>query len=155
MRNTLFLLFILTSINILGQNFQPKRLAIVVSDMDASAKWYKDVLDMEVYKEMSFPDYDSLKITFVKNDSFEFELLSKSSSFSIKKYVPDYSVNNAPMHGPYKLAFKVNDLQGLFEKTKKLGVEIQYEITEDPTFNSTFFIVADPDGNTFQFIEEK
>lgn len=145
--------FILSATIGYGQQTTLNRISLVVSDMEQSVKWYQNTLDMSVYHEMKFPEYDSLRISFLKNDFFEMELLEKATTFSIQKYEPDYSVNDQPMVGIYKVGFKVDDLETFHHRLKRLNANITYGITTDQTFNTRWFIVADPDGNSLQFYE--
>ena len=136
-----------------GQTIEPFRIAITVQNLEKSSAWYSDIFDMDLYKEMSFPEYDSLKINFLRSSSFELELLEKANSFTIKKYVPDYNINVEPLIGFAKISFKVNNVNQLYNQLKSKNVAMVYDLTEDKTFNSRYFIIEDLDGNLLQFIE--
>jgi len=98
MRDTITKIILLSSLMItsysFGQSIKPHTIGIVVSDIEKATKWYETVLDIKLYKEMAFPEYDSLKINFLKGKEFRLELMEKKSSFAITKYVADYSLNN-------------------------------------------------------------
>jgi len=136
-----------------GQTIEPYRIAITVQNVDRSSAWYAEVFDMELYKEMFFPEYDSLKINFLRTEAFELELAEKATSFTIEKYVPDYNINNHPLVGFAKIAFKVNNVDELYDKLKSKSVSMVYDLIEDKVFNSKYFIIEDLDGNLLQFIE--
>ncbi len=158
MKNNLFTLVIIlifTCFYAHGQAIKPHIIGIVVSDIEKASKWYEDVLGLELYKEMSFPQYDSLKINFLKGKDFQLELMEKKSSFSIAEYVSDYSLNKSPLLGFSKIAFSVPDVNLIYKKMKKMKVTEVLGITEDREFKSVYFIIKDPDGNILQFIEQK
>ena len=138
-----------------AQEVQLHTVAIVVKNMKESVSWYEKVLDLAVIKEMNFPEYDSLQISFLKNKYFQLELMSKSTSFSINNYVENYSINQRPLLGLSKFAVKVEQLEKRFELLQELNAEVVLPITEDEAFNIRYFIVSDPNGVIIQFIEEK
>lgn len=151
---TVFLFIVITSCSF-AQSVKPHTIGIVVQDIEKSTKWYEEVLELKLYKEMSFPEYDSLKINFLKGKEFQLELLEKKTSFSISKYVPGYSLNDKPLLGFSKLAFTVPNIEQLYERLKKKDVKEVLGITEDKEFNSRYFIIKDLDGNILQFITPK
>lgn len=138
-----------------GQDVTPHSIGIVVSNIEKSTEWYENVLTLEVYKEMSFPEYDSLKINFLKGKHFKLELIEKKTSFPINKYVKNYDVNNEPLIGYAKAAFSVRDIVAEYDRLKKMNIDFMMEITEDKEFNTSYFIIRDPDKNLIQFIEQK
>ena len=148
------LLLLLVASSVFSQSIKPHTIAIVVSDIEVSEKWYADVLQMQPFKQMLFPEYDGLKIHFLKNDSFRLELMEKNSSFAISKYVEDYDINKSPLIGFSKIAFSVDDIESEFNRISNLNVNVFMGITEDKQFHSKFFIIKDPDGNSVQFIQD-
>ncbi|EZH74609.1 hypothetical protein ATO12_12650 [Aquimarina atlantica] len=138
-----------------GQEIKPMGAAIVVNDIDKATDWYKKVFQVEVSNEMNFPEYDSLQIKILKNDAFQLELLQKKTAFSIKKFIPNYSVNNQPLLGIYKMVFKTSELEKLHLRLQKLDVNIILGLTSDEPNRLDYFIISDPDGNIIQFIEPK
>lgn len=150
----LILIHFLFIAQIYSQNVKPSLIGIVVSDLNASTTWYSELFDLKLVKEMSFPKYDSLKINFLKNDDFQLELMEKKTSFSIKDYVENYSINNKPLLGFSKIAFTVKDIQAFYKKIKAMNAKEILAVTEDKEFNTAYFIIADPDGNALQFIQD-
>ncbi|NVK51628.1 MAG: VOC family protein [Flavobacteriaceae bacterium] len=134
---------------------KPHTIGIVVSDIKKATKWYEDVLELKLYKKLSFPKYDSLKIYFLKNKHFQLELLEKKTSFSIHKYVSNYSLNDKPQIGFSKIAFSITKIDSFYKRLKNKGVTIVLGITEDKEFNSKYFIIKDLDNNVLQFIEQQ
>jgi uncharacterized glyoxalase superfamily protein PhnB len=157
MKKIYFFACLLFSINVFGQTqLKPIRLGIIVNNIDNATRWYEKNLGFEVYKRMSFPEYDGLKINFLKRDQFEIELVEKMMSLSIKKLKPDYDSNKTPLEGIMKLAFEVNDIQLLFNQLKKNNqVKFVTKLSHDQTFDVDFFMIEDLDGNLLQFLGKK
>lgn len=149
-----FLCSVITSCSF-AQSIKPHMIGIVVKDIEKSTKWYEDVLELKLYKEMSFPEYDSLKINFLKGKEFQLEIMEKKTAFAIDKYVPGYSLNDKPLIGFSKVVFSVTDIELLYEKLKKKNVTEVLGITKDKEFISKYFIIKDLDGNVIQFIQPK
>lgn len=148
------LFFVLSNYSTSAQSLKPHIIAIVVSDIEQATEWYENTLELSLYKELSFPEYDSLKINFLKRESFQVELIEKKTAFSIKKYVKDYDANVEPLIGFCKISFLVSDIELEYERIKKLKVEEFMGITEDKDFNTKYFFIKDLDGNLIQFIEQ-
>jgi len=138
-----------------GQSIKPYSVGIFVSDIDKSSRWYAKVFDMKLTKELSFPEYDSLKINFLEGNDFRIEMIEKKTAFSITEYVRDYNLNDKPLIGFFKIAFLVPDIQMVYDRLKAFDVVVLYEITKDSQFNSKFFIIKDLDGNVIQFIQNE
>jgi len=148
-------LFLLLTACSFAQQVKPYAMGIVVSDIDQSTKWYEEVLELTLYKKMSFPEYDSLKINFLKGKYFQLELMEKKTSFTISKFVPGYSLNDKPLIGFSKMAFSVSDIEQFYKRLKAIHVPEVLGITEDKEFMSKYFIIRDLDGNVLQFIETR
>lgn len=156
MKATLLVIFGLFTISVFGQiKLTPHLLGIVVKNVDSSAKWYEEKLEFKVYEKMDFPEYDSLKIYFLKQGNFEIELIEKKTSFSIKNLRPDYDINKDPLRGISKITFLTENIAQVFTKVKQSGAKIAYELVNDKTRGVSFFIIEDPDGNMVQLIEKK
>jgi catechol 2,3-dioxygenase-like lactoylglutathione lyase family enzyme len=156
MKYILIFFFVSITINLFGQGaIRPYRLGVTVQNADSSSKWYEEKMGFETYKKMSFPEYDSLRIYFLKKDSFEIELIEKRTSFSIKTFVPGYDLNKAPLRGLSKIVFKVDHINQFYQRIRQKGAKEVLSVTHDEVFNVDFFIIEDLDGNFLQFIEPK
>jgi uncharacterized glyoxalase superfamily protein PhnB len=156
MKAVIILLTLILAGNTYAQtSFQPYRLGIVVKDADRASEWYEKNLGFKSYKKMSFPEYDSLKIDFLRSADFEIELVQKKTSLSIHKLHPGYNMNKEPLEGFAKIAFRTKDIKAWYEKLKKNGVKEVMGITYDKTFNADFFMIEDIDGNLLQFIQTR
>jgi catechol 2,3-dioxygenase-like lactoylglutathione lyase family enzyme len=134
--------------------FRASLIGIVVSDVKISAAWYSENFGFTISREMDFPEYDSLKIVFMRLGEVELELIQKSTSFSIKKYVPDYDgFDKSPLIGFSKVAFRISNADALAAELKKKGVKFLVNPYDDSEFGIRSFIIADRDGNVLQFEE--
>jgi catechol 2,3-dioxygenase-like lactoylglutathione lyase family enzyme len=134
--------------------FRPYLLALVVPNVGRTARWYHDTMGFVITRTMDLPQYDSLKVVFLRRGEAEFELIQKATSFSIRRYVPDYDgFNKAPLQGMAKLAFWVDDADSLAHGFREKGVEILAGPYDDPDFGIRSLIIMDCDGNVLQFNE--
>lgn len=112
-----------------------------VSDMDASIRFYRDLLGMEITEQSTSPRGSKLVfLKFPQNDA-ELELCSFPSSGDVE--VPEDLVH---------LAFEVDDLDHWMEKLKAAGAPI----TEGPIKSgsgSRFLFTEDPDRYEIELIE--
>ncbi|MCB9196513.1 MAG: VOC family protein [Flavobacteriales bacterium] len=149
--STLSILFLITEIK--AQVPCLYSTGIIVQDIDSSASWYKNILILETKSELIYPNFDSLKIVILGNEYYEIELIENTNSFGIKRFIPDYNINNEPMLGIFKFGFEVENLKQTFDEFKAKNISFAYEITEDPVFCRNYFMIIDPDGNILQFFE--
>jgi len=132
--------------------FRPYLIAIVAENVENTAAWYNDKLDFEIVRKMEFPKYDSLKIIFMKYGEVELELIQKKTSFTIKKYIPDYDgFDKSPLRGIAKIAFLVHNVDKLAGKLQSMNVKFLVNLYDDKEFGIRSFIIEDLDGNVLQF----
>lgn len=130
-------------------------VGVVVKDIAKVSQWYQQELGLALTKEMSFPEYDSLQIHFLKGGTFLLELISKPSVFSIQKYEPGYqSFRDSRLQGFTKIAFRVPDIDAWYKRMQDRKVHILVPIFNDATLNVRSFFVQDPEGNIVQFITD-
>jgi catechol 2,3-dioxygenase-like lactoylglutathione lyase family enzyme len=132
--------------------FRPYWIGIVVANAEKAANWYKEKLGFAIIRQMSFPDYDSMKIVHLELGKAVIELVQRKTSFSIKKYVPDYDgFGKSPMQGLVKVAFYVADATALASKLRAANVKFRVDIFDSKEFGVRSFIIEDLDGNFLQF----
>jgi len=112
-----------------------------VSDMDASLKFYHDLLGMEISEQSTSPRGSKLVYLKLPQSEADLELCSFPSSGKVA--VPEDLVH---------LAFEVEDLNVWVEKLNKAGVPI----TEGPietSRGSKFIFTEDPDKYEIEIIQ--
>ena len=146
---SLFTLFIFSTL--FSQESDIYLVAITVSDIQESSEFYSHSFDMKVETEMSFPDYQNLKIVILTNSKFKLELLSKDTSFPITKYEPNYNINKNPQIGFTKLAIFVNNFDSLYNRVNGKSIPILYDkMKSNLNPKHSYFIILDPDKNPIQ-----
>ena len=149
----IYCLLLLTTHISFGQEIKPYRIGIVVENLEKSSNWYSNIFEAEVYKEVSYPEFDSLTIHLLKNEYFEFELVERKSSISIHDVISNYNVKEKPLLGIYKVSFQVDDIQKIYNRIKKEKIEFHMDLSTDEEFKMKSFIIKDPDNNLLQFQE--
>lgn len=153
----LFITVILIPFLLVGQDQQhiikPYRIGIVVSDLDKSTSWYKDVFDVNLHKEISYPEY-GMRVHLLKADQVQFELVSRESFYHPEEIIKDYDYREKPIIGFYKHSYEVNDIEMFHEKLKKKGIPMFFDLGTDEDLKIKAFQIKDPDGNALQFVEE-
>ncbi len=132
---------------------KPYLAALNAKDASKTAEWYVRNLGFAVMKVMDFPQYDSLRIIFLKLDAFELEVIQKRSSFDIRKFVPDYDQEKSPVRGIAKLAFMAHGIRQLADSLRQKAVKILYGPFDDEAFGIRSVIIEDLEGNLLQFSE--
>jgi catechol 2,3-dioxygenase-like lactoylglutathione lyase family enzyme len=151
----LVVLLLIASQSLHAQTIAPYRIGIVVSNAERSTAWYEEYLEFKCYKRMDLPQYDSLKINFLKRDGFEIELVQKATSFSVRDIVKEYDIDKAPLEGFVKLAFRVENIHETYRSIHHPRVKEIMGVTFDDAMSCDFFLIEDPDGNMLQFISPR
>ena len=124
---------------------KPHHVAINVADIDASVKWYSDILGFSVTNRNFIPN-SIFKSALLKKGDFYLEL------FQHEKILPRPVESNVSYAGPEtigfrQIAFTVSDPQKLTEILKKKGVEITRERPD-----GTAQFIHDNSGNVLEFM---
>jgi methylmalonyl-CoA/ethylmalonyl-CoA epimerase len=134
----------------------PRLVSISVANLDESIAWYHDNLGFAVQRRADLPKY-SLRVAFVERHGFQLELVEFADSVpytTLQKHFPQVD-DRAKIQGLGKLAFVVDDLDGLSARLKKNQVQFFRDITRDSSKGPRWFIVVDNDGNWIQFFERQ
>jgi catechol 2,3-dioxygenase-like lactoylglutathione lyase family enzyme len=129
----------------------PLFMAIIVSDMETSVKFYTELLNLET--ENSFENETrGFKISNLKNDNIHIELLELKNA-----YPHDELLKTKPpksrIHGFFKFGFKTTNFTSQVEHLKQFDQSIDTKIVTDPVSTKRTVILTDPDGNRIQFFE--
>jgi catechol 2,3-dioxygenase-like lactoylglutathione lyase family enzyme len=131
---------------------RPYLAGIGVADLAASTTWYEAKLGFEAYRRMDLPEH-GLKIAFLRSGSFRLELVEKAGAMPLTKLVPGLA-DDMTVLGLKKLAFEVADIDKVAARFRAQGVRFVVEPFDDAPMKLRSFIVADPDGNELQFMQE-
>jgi catechol 2,3-dioxygenase-like lactoylglutathione lyase family enzyme len=134
--------------------------AIIVSDLERSIAFYRDVLGMEVLfsgiddgsvvKALNYPGAELNYANLRLNDG-EIELLELPALSGDPCQCPP----NSP--GKMHVCFEVDDIEATVHELKEKGVSVWTPIvviTEDPIFKGSKFVYfSDPDGAQLELLE--
>lgn len=134
--------------------------SFTVADVDASAKWYCDVLGFEVMSDATRSREFTEKVTgipgaelhiiYVKGAGYAIELVQYTGAPGVKI---DTATNNV---GSAHVCYNVEDLEGMYIGLKAKGVTIispPITVTDGPNKGGLVVYLEDPDGNTLEFVE--
>jgi catechol 2,3-dioxygenase-like lactoylglutathione lyase family enzyme len=132
----------------------PCLISISVANLDASVRWYGDVLGFRETKRLNLPA-SSLRIGFLEHNGFRLELIEFKDSVSleaIRSKFPGVD-DRAKVQGFGKLAFAVPKIREAASALKAKKVKFVRDVTREKDTGETWFIVEDVDGNWLQFFE--
>ena len=120
-------------------------IAIICSDYPASKKFYSEILELEIIREVYRKERDSYKLDLALNGEYIIELFSFPNS------------PKRPSHpealGLRHLAFAVDDLANMILKLNSKGIKTEY-IRMDPQTGKKFTFFSDPDDLPLELYEE-
>jgi len=121
-------------------------IAITVSNLDESIKFYSDILGFEVAKRFEREDMGA-KATFIKLDNFQIELWQfedMKENFNL--------LNDIKVKGIRHIAFEVDNLNKTITELKKKGLEFSEPKLGASGHNYSF--TTDPNGVALEFYEK-
>lgn len=109
--------------------FRAHHMGLSVPDLEASIKWYGDILGFSVEKRMEIPPIGA-KIAWLKRDDFRIELFQMANAAPLPE---DRKVPNKDLltHGWKHLSIEVADAAETLKTLKANGVEIAMENVVD------------------------
>tara|TARA_B100000953_G_scaffold177179_1_gene145918 strand:+ start:5048 stop:5431 length:384 start_codon:yes stop_codon:yes gene_type:complete len=120
-------------------------IAIICSDYPASKKFYSEILELEIIREVYRKERDSYKLDLALNGEYIIELFSFPNS------------PKRPSHpealGLRHLAFAVDDLANMILKLNSKGIKTE-DIRIDPQTGKKFTFFSDPDDLPLELYEE-
>ena len=119
-------------------------IALIAQDLDASLRFYVDVLGFVERARHHREDRDSWKLDLELGD-VRLELFTFPGS--------PPRVSRPEARGWRHLALEVEDLEGWHNRMHACDCRPE-EIRRDPYTGGRFFFVADPDGSPVEFYEE-
>lgn len=122
--------------------------AIIVSNLDSSLDWYKNVLGFEVISQRHFPEM-GFKQANLSNDYAAIELIELQSAIFPQDVISNYN-DKTKVLGLFKFGFKVEKFDQWVNFLKQGNVQLNGQVVIDEVSNKRMVIILDPDGNRIQ-----
>jgi glyoxylase I family protein len=119
-------------------------IAIICSDYERSKKFYTEVLQLTVVREVYRKERESYKLDLALNGQYIIELFSFPS--------PPPRPSRPEAQGLRHLAFAVENIETVLAHLQQYNVEAE-PIRIDEFTNKRFTFIADPDGLPIEFYE--
>lgn len=119
-------------------------IAIICSDYEVSKKFYTEVLDLKIIREVYREQRQSYKLDLGIGDHYVIELFSFSN--------PPERPSRPESCGLRHLAFSVENVNDKREELVNKGLNCE-EIRIDEFTDKEFFFTQDPDGLPLEFYE--
>ncbi|MCC4229207.1 SMU1112c/YaeR family gloxylase I-like metalloprotein [Zunongwangia profunda] len=120
-------------------------IAIICSDYPASKKFYSEILELEIIREVYRKERDSYKLDLALNGEYIIELFSFPNS--------PKRPSRPEALGLRHLAFAVDDLANMILKLNSKGIKTE-DIRMDPQTGKKFTFFSDPDDLPLELYEE-
>jgi glyoxylase I family protein len=120
-------------------------IAIICSDYERSKKFYTEVLQLTVVRELYRNERESYKLDLALNGDYIIELFSFPS--------PPPRPSRPEAQGLRHLAFAVDDIEKVIKHLQQHNIEAE-PIRIDEFTNKRFTFIADPDGLPIEFYED-
>jgi catechol 2,3-dioxygenase-like lactoylglutathione lyase family enzyme len=137
-----------------SQIYQVHTVAISVADLEQSLEWYKEHLGFKLIQRRDFPENQMFTV-ILGGVGFQLELIQKTASKPITQFLDDPSQPTL-LQGFKKVVIKVQEVPTLYAALKQNGVNFVYpDLQVTPGIWGKWFMIEDPDGNIFQFIDAR
>jgi methylmalonyl-CoA/ethylmalonyl-CoA epimerase len=122
---------------------------VSVPDLEASIRWYAEVLDFEVERRFDIPAIPA-KVAMIRRGPLRIELFEVPGAAALppERRVPNLDVRT---HGNKHVAFAVADVDAFAAELERRGADIVF-VAHHP-FGSNIFI-RDNAGNLIEFVQE-
>jgi len=156
MRTLIFFICLIAVLSIQAQDklsFAGKQfIALSVANTDSTSRWYEDVFQLALLKEIRTPD-NRIHTRIIGNGQLVVEIIQTRNSKSLE----ELKLNKGQpfnVRGPFKYGFYVRDLAQAEAYLHEKNVVIKHEIFEDQDTHSKSLILQDNNGNLIQLLQE-
>lgn len=133
-----------------GFKYEPRFLAVIVSNVDSSTAWYQSVFDLKIKNHID-DTQKGFRVMIMESSTFLMELIENKSWPDQKKLLADQP-EGTRIQGFFKIGFKVPDMDACLKRLAALKI-IPGRIYTDSETKKRNFLINDPDGNLVQFFE--
>lgn len=120
-------------------------IAIICSDYPTSKKFYTEILELEIVREVYREERDSFKLDLALNGDYIIELFSFPRS--------PKRLSHPEAQGLRHLAFAVDNITDMIIKLNSKGIKTE-DIRIDPQTGKKFTFFSDPDDLPLELYEE-
>lgn len=129
--------------------YEPYFAAVIVKNVDTSAKWYQSVFDLKVKNRINAEG--GFRIVIMESSSLLLELIENASWPDQKKLLANQPAGTR-IQGFFKIGFRVPDMNTWLSHLATMKV-VPDRIYTDSDTKKRNFLINDPDGNLIQFFE--
>ena len=120
-------------------------IAIICSNYEKSKKFYTNILELDIIREVYRKERDSYKLDLALNGEYIIELFSFPN--------PPERVSNPEASGLRHLCFEVDSVEEVVNTIRNKGIKTE-EIRIDELTGKKFCFFQDPDGLPIEFYEK-
>lgn len=120
-------------------------IAIICSNYEKSKKFYTNILELDIIREVYRKERDSYKLDLALNGEYIIELFSFPN--------PLERVSNPEARGLRHLCFEVDGVEEVVNTIRNKGIKTE-EIRIDELTGKKFCFFQDPDGLPIEFYEK-
>lgn len=124
-------------------------IALIVKDLDASIKWYSELLGFTVVNQNNLESRGIFMANLASGKN-RLELIQIDSSVSSDELLEP----KQKMQGFFKAGFLVKALEPYIAQLKDWDPNFNESIVSDPVSGQKMIVFKDPDGNRIQLFEE-
>lgn len=131
-------------------NIQKMAIAISVSNIKESVKWYSGNFGFQVMVEKEFPAM-GMKMVFMEAGGLIIELIESEGFIADKRPPAPASANK---QGVFQISFRVKEIDKVYESVKSSDIHLEYEMVTNEELKFKAFLIRDNDGNIIEILEE-
>jgi methylmalonyl-CoA/ethylmalonyl-CoA epimerase len=124
-------------------------VSLAVSNLEATANWYKENLGFEEVLRREFPEYGT-RIVFLEVNGIRIELIEDQKWHPIDRPNPP---QHTTIQGVSQITFKVDNIADVIERVKNRPITIAWDLVIVKDIGFKEFFIRDNEGNIVQFVE--
>ena len=137
---------------VVNQTVKPYFAALVVTNIDNSIDWYKDIFGLELRNRVDSPER-GFRQANLYSEFMLIELVELKSMLTPEEVLKD-KTKGTELTGYYKMGFIVDDLEEWHSHLEKKQVRFEGRVVTDSQTGEKTFLINDPDNNLIQFFEQ-